>query len=479
MIALAVSEGVRSANPNSKSLFEHIVKASSKAQCRRLLVWSASITAASIAVKLLLPSQLPGYFAVIYTIMLGLELSVGFGGAVYFFSRFVLSWKLRHLLSAAAFSAIGSGVWLEILAGRNNSSPHPSEFISAVTWAVAMFFFACSAYSHIICHVSTRGKALTQALLSGALLLFSPLIATPYIIHGSLSAYLTGLAYHSSHYMAACIILKLSGVLFCLAAFYGLYRRSNTGSDRLSGLLCFVFVPLLVGLVFRCFSAQVYDNWWIASSLIMSASWLVFIGGFCVENAVMLRDSQDRLQELDALHQVSWSVVGAGSLHQLLDMFARTHCDKLGAKVAAVYLVDENQEHLELYAISGPDDCCGGIGAKYPIASTDRRPGFHTGHTVKAFTTKEVQIANDVFVDVEFIPWRIVAADDGCAVSLPLVTGGKAIGVVNLYYGDCRQLTRQRLRMLSTITGSAAPAIANALAQDNAEDNIVRMDLAA
>jgi GAF domain-containing protein len=223
----------------------------------------------------------------------------------------------------------------------------------------------------------------------------------------------------------------------------------------------------------------VHDEWWITSVLITSASWMVFIGGFCVENAVMLRDSQDSLQELDALHQVSWSIVGAGSLHQLLDMFAKTHCEKLGAKVAAVYLADESQEHLELYAISGPEGCCDGIGTKYSIASTDRRPGFHTGHTVKAFTTKEVQIANDVFVDVEFIPWRIIAADDGCAVSLPLVTGGKAIGVVNIYFSDCRQLTRQRLRLLDTITGSAAPAVASALAQEDTNDNVVKLDIAA
>jgi GAF domain-containing protein len=198
------------------------------------------------------------------------------------------------------------------------------------------------------------------------------------------------------------------------------------------------------------------------SVALSSVAWLLMVSGFAAENAIMQRDVQDRLQELDALDQVSWSIVGAGSVRDLLDMFARTHHDQLGAKVAAIYLVDAAGENLELFAISGPNDCPGTVGKTYPIQSADRRPGFHTGHTVKALLTKEVQIANDVFVDVEFVPWRLIASDDGCAVSLPLVTGGDAIGVVNLYFGDCRQVTRQRLRLLATISGAAAPAIASA-----------------
>jgi GAF domain-containing protein len=211
----------------------------------------------------------------------------------------------------------------------------------------------------------------------------------------------------------------------------------------------------------------------MVSIIDQSLSWFAIISGFCIENAIMQREAQDRVQELDALHQVSWSIVGVGSLHDLLDMYARTHQEQLGVKVAAVYLADKTADCLELYAIRGPDDCPGAVGTKYPITSENRWPGFNTGHTARAFLSQEVQVANDVFVDVEFIPWRMVAADDGCAVSLPMVFRGKTIGVVNLYYEDSKLLTKQRLRLLSTIAGAAAPAIASAMEKEADEPNLL------
>jgi len=68
-----------------------------------------------------------------------------------------------------------------------------------------------------------------------------------------------------------------------------------------------------------------------------------------------------------------------------------------------------------------------------------------------------------VFIDVEFVPWRLIAVHDGCAVSVPLLDQGDALGIVNFYFTDSVLLTRQRLRLLATIAGATTPAIKNAL----------------
>lgn len=89
-------------------------------------------------------------------------------------------------------------------------------------------------------------------------------------------------------------------------------------------------------------------------------------------------------------------------------------------------------------------------------------------------------MANDVFVDVELVPWRIVAADDGCAASIPLADHDVCIGVLDVYFSDASQLTTSRLRLLATIAAAATSAIEYALSKQAGESyGIAARDLAA
>lgn len=470
---LVVTEGKRSANPNIESLHERRVT------YRRLIAGILMTVVVSIAAKMMLPERCFDALRSISTLMLFAGACAGFGGATYLFARFVLTCELRHLVLATAFTVIGGGLGLQLVVNMRTPGSSSAGWVSSAAWTISGILFASSAYANTTCKASSRRAAFVQSLIACLLVLLCPLIALPYVIDGSLSAYLATAANQSLPFMTAGIFAKLAAVMLYLIALVGFRRRTNTHNDRMAGMLCFSFVPLLVSLVFRLASEVQFDDWWTISSALQSLSWFVLMSGFCIENAIMQREGQDRLQELDALHQVSWSVVGTGTLHDLLDLYARTHQEQLGVKVAAVYLADEAGENLELFAIRGPADCPGTIGKKYPVISANRWPGFHTGHTAKAFLSQEVQVVNDVFVDVEFIPWRMVAADDGCAVSLPLVTRDKPIGVVNLYFEDSKQLTRQRLRLLTIIAGAAAPAIASAMEKKNTEEWTSDLDMAA
>lgn len=473
---------MRSANPNAKSLFERITTASGEALWRRLLAGGIVAITASAAIELLAPRYFVTVFGAASTIMPAISASVVFGASVYCLAMLLLTWELRYLLSAVAFSTLGAGMALQIFVDLRMPGSLPSEWISTISWTISALFFAVAAYIGISCPASTRVRSLVQFGLSALLVLSPWFLFAPYVISKSSYHLLTDLAYQSIPFAIAGMLARSITIALYAIAFVGFYRRANTGGNRVSGLLCYAFVPLIVGLIYRLGSGTGSNQWSIMSEALSTIAWLALIGGFGIENAIMQREARDRVQELDALHHVSWSIVGAGSVHDLLEMFARTHHEQLGASVAAVYLASQAGDYLELFAICGPDDCPAKVGAKYAVQSANRRPGFHTGHTAKAFLSGEVQIANDVFADVEFVPWRLIAADDGCAVSLPLMIGRKAIGVVNLYFSDCRQLTRQRLRLLGTITQAAAPAIASALAKEAAEKQgtgDVELDMAA
>ena len=69
-------------------------------------------------------------------------------------------------------------------------------------------------------------------------------------------------------------------------------------------------------------------------------------------------------------------------------------------------------------------------------------------------------------VDVEFVPWRVVAQNDGCAASIPLVDHDVCTGVLNAYFSDATQLTTARLRLLATIAAAATSAIEFALSKE-------------
>ncbi|MCE5323940.1 GAF domain-containing protein [bacterium] len=465
---LVVTEGIRSTNPNAESLFEQIT--SSRTTYRRLVAGILLTTVLSIAAKMVLPAGYLNALGNSSTLMLAAGACVGFAGATYLLARFVLNCELRHLILASAFITIAEGHALQIILDIRMPGSLSAGWVSSAAWTISGILFACSAYVNTTCKTGTRRSALVQSLLVCLLVLVGPLIAVPYVIDGPLNTYISTMEQGSVPFLAAGMLTRLAAVVLYLVTLIGFFRRTYTNNDRMAGMICFAFIPLIVSLAFRMVSTTRFDDWSIISLILESLSWLAIMCGFCIQNAIMQREAQDRLQELDALHQVSWSVVGTGTLHDLLDLYARTHQEQLGVKVAAVYLVDETGYNLELYALRGPADCPGAIGKKYPVMSENRWPGFHTGHTAKAFLTKEVQVANDVFVDVEFIPWRMVASDDGCAVSLPLVVRNNSIGVVNLYFEDCKLLTRQRLRLLSIIAGAAAPAIASAMEKKNNQE---------
>lgn len=461
---MSAQDGLAPAGLYSTTLLSRVRAVSRETFWRRLLLWTAAVAFVSAAVRLTAPQDIviPGKGALAITFAVGG--CAGFGACVYCLARFFLCKEVRYLLASGAFSTLGSGSTLQAIADFRCAEPAVHGWIMTSAWLVSGVLFAGAAYSDSTWHRSSRVHSIEQLLTSAVTILAFPAVASPYAFDIKI---LYSLSSSEHRALLAYLIDTTAGLfalVFILLGLLGYYRRFQSQDDRMSGLICYFLVPCSFGLMFRTAAPARFDPWAHSGEMLLTGAWIVLIAGVAVENAFSHKESVDRLEELETLHEVSWSLVGAGTVRDLLNLFVCTLVEKMGAKIAAVYVSVNSGESLELAAACGSDEQIGKIGSTYALESEARFPGFHSGHTAKAFRTRETQVAQDVFVDVEFVPWRVIAVDDGCAASLPLAHGAKAIGVLNVYFGDRTKLTAQRLKLLATIAAAATPAIEQALA---------------
>lgn len=475
-VDLAVHAGFAGANPYSRSLIERI-RLSKETHWRRLLIWCAVVVASSVAVGIVLPKGLYLPSRVLLAATYTIAATTGFGASVYCLSIFALERRLGSLLAATAFSVMGAGTVLQAAVDLQGSPPAAYGWIAAIALMVAALLLVGEAHSTSRWRAANRLQSIGQFVIAGMAVIAFPLVTTPYVLDTSM---LNGFSSSVSAASVCRIVDAALGVSTALLMCWALIansRRYLANSDGLAGLVCYYLAACAVGLLFCSACGERFDRWYTMGQVCFVWSWLALMVGNGIENAFAHKEARDRLEELEALHDVSWSLVGAGTVGELLEMFVSTIVNKLGAGIAAVYLAD-GAERLELAAICGSEEAK--PGTKYPLVASGPFPGFHSGHTVKAHTSKQVQVAHDVFVDVEFVPWRVVAGDDGCAASIPLVDGDDGIGVLNVYFSDARQLTIARLRLLATIAAAGTSAIQYAMSkQSTPASDVSELDIAA
>lgn len=471
---MAVPAGFAPANPYSKSLIERI-RLSRRTQWRRLLIWGAVVAGLSVAAGLGIGDYVPAK---------GVEAAVAtfagvtaFAACVYCLAVFALERSLRALFAATAFSTLGAGAVLGAVADLGGRGLRTYDWIGLSAQLLAALLFAGQAHACTKWRSANRLQSVGQLLLAAVAVSAYPLLVSPCALNTGLLPVLGGFAYSAEFSNLARTTLVVVSIVLIVHALILSHRRYMTQADGLSGLVCYFYVSMAIGLLFQLGSSERFDRWYTMCQVAMGTSWLVLAVGSGIENAFSHKEADCRLEELETLHDVSWSLVGAGTLTELLNLFVSTLVNKLGARIAAVYL-DAGGSSLELAAICGSDEAK--PGTRYPLVATGPYPGFHSGHTARAFVSREIQVANDVFVDVELVPWRIVAADDGCAASIPLADHDVCIGVLDVYFSDASQLTTSRLRLLATIAAAATSAIEYALSKQAGESyGIAARDLAA
>ena len=479
---MVVREGFTSTDPFSGSSADR-AKTSAWATYRRpFFAWCVALAAGLVACRILVGWQYDEPDMLVQAWMRGMGGAVAFGAAVYSFVRFALARELRMLWTAAAFSTLAGGAMLQTVAETSAGNSPVHVMLSTSVWLVAAAFFLGSAASRGRWTTATRKEAIGTVVAGAVLVVAFPVTALPYVFDSSLLFRISATGSGALLCYVIDYAARFLAPVLLILAILGYYRRLRDDSNSLAYTVCYFLVTCLAGLISRLFSTVPYDQWWIVSFWTMALSWIVLLTGAQIRTAYAYQETRDRVAELEVLHNVSWSLVGAGTSGDLLDQFAHTLVDEVGARAAGVYTSVDDGQKLRLAAVCGLGEDSPHAGTVYTVVCQERRPGFHTGHTALAFTSTEVQIASNVFVDVEFVPWKVIAQDDGCAVSIPLVNHGNPIGVLSLYLSSAKQLTRQRLKLFATIAAAAAPAIESALARDRSadmEDDPVSIRLAA
>ncbi len=424
---------------------------------RLLTLGAVSSAAALAAAKILLP-RTQGLSVVLPDVLGSLSAIVGFGALVYYVVAFALNRKLRDVFLCAGFAAVAAAGVLLVVAAPFDSSGLPNDRLFLVAWLYAGALAAGAPYSRSIVRFNSRWRSGLGYLVAAAGVVAFPVVSA---LCSGIPEVADRLRKFPNEFWAPQMdswIAFAAALLHALAA-VGAWRSSAGASDRSDRVLAVFYAVMAAGLVCRASASSSADVLWLAGLTTMCTGWVVIAGAFMAFSAVVNSELLDSLGELEALHEVSWSLVGARDSDQFLHTLAETLRSKLRADIVALYLGDYTGEYLTLAARSGGGDKYAVVGSKYAVVSKDRWPGFHSGHTADAFRTGEVRTADDVFIDVEFVPWRTIARTDGRAVSLPLIEQGSTIGVLNLYYPHFSQVSSQSMSLLQTIAASLGPAI--------------------
>ena len=462
---MAVESSSVNKNIRPKSIFDKVKSVSREPFVFRWLLWIVMTAITSATIKQILPSETESLSRLALALTSSLGCCAALGASIHCFVTFVITKRLVRLLESAAFSALSGGIALQTINDFSATTPSLNETTASSAWLITALLLFCAVCASSQWRSGGTIRAWAQGIFSAIIAFALPIVLLPYLLH---ILYLRTVDASPNIVYAMHMIDKTFTVLTILLLFgalVGYYRRAKP-KHQMANLMCYFLIPCVFSLTFKIMSDFRFDEWWLMSQILLLGAWLVMVCKYSMQNAYTHKEAIDRLDEVEALHQISWSLVGAGNANELMHLFVQALNERVYARYSVIYLADDDGETLQVAADYGYDENASSVGAKYKLHSENRFPGFHSGHTARAFTTGETQMVDDIFVDVEFVPWRVIAVEHGCAVSLPLMNRNKAIGVINLYFSDCTQLKPQKLRILETISASATSAIENALARE-------------
>lgn len=229
-------------------------------------------------------------------------------------------------------------------------------------------------------------------------------------------------------------------------------ERELMAEDGLKSLL---MVPLMAqertfGLI------EIYDNKNLRTftqNEISSANLFAKHAGIAIHRTLLIKDTETRAAELEALRQASLNVTASLDLEAVLDAILES---TLGL------LVDALDAHIFLY---GDEQLIFGAalwsdGSKGEIFAQPR-PGGLTNMVAKQGKAIVVPDISDhpLFKETPS-NWK------GAIIGIPLKIGDRVVGVMNIAYPNPRKFHQDELRVINLIADQAAIAIENARLHD-------------
>ncbi|MBM4284072.1 MAG: GAF domain-containing protein [Deltaproteobacteria bacterium] len=175
------------------------------------------------------------------------------------------------------------------------------------------------------------------------------------------------------------------------------------------------------------------------------------LGAQAISNAKMYEERIRELNLLKGMLEVSKAINSALEVKKVLQLLVKTATTALDIKAAAVRLLDEKRQMMELVASYGLSDRYITKGPVGPDKSI-----------TEAMMGKAVSIY-DVASDTR-ATYPKEAAEEGIRsiLSVPIALKGKVIGVMRIYSAELRDFSDEEITFLSSLAEQAALAMENA-----------------
>ncbi|MGQ9687842.1 MAG: GAF domain-containing protein [Desulfobaccales bacterium] len=175
------------------------------------------------------------------------------------------------------------------------------------------------------------------------------------------------------------------------------------------------------------------------------------LGAQAIVNAQLYEARIRELNFLKGLQEVSKAINAALDVKKVMQLLVKTATTALDIKAAAVRLLDEKRQQLELVASYGLSER---YITKGPVTSDKSIAEAMLGKAVSIY-----DVAHD-----ERAIYPKEAAEEGIKsiLSVPISLKGKVIGVLRIYTAEYREFSDLEIAFLSSLTEQAALAMENA-----------------
>jgi signal transduction protein with GAF and PtsI domain len=175
------------------------------------------------------------------------------------------------------------------------------------------------------------------------------------------------------------------------------------------------------------------------------------LGAQAISNAKMYESRIRELQFLKGLLEVSKAVNSALDVKKVLQLLVKTAVNALDIKAAAVRLLDEKRQRMELVASYGLSDR---YITKGPVVADKSISEAMMGKAVSIY-----DVASDARATY---PKESMEEGIKSILSVPITLKGNVIGVMRIYTSEPRDFTDDEITFISSLAEQAALAMENA-----------------
>ncbi|HZY45319.1 MAG TPA: GAF domain-containing protein, partial [Anaerolineae bacterium] len=173
------------------------------------------------------------------------------------------------------------------------------------------------------------------------------------------------------------------------------------------------------------------------------------LAAIAVSNARLYEQTKRRLDEISTLHEVSVAATSTLDFGEVTERTVRALQRSLGFEYIALFLVDEDDQHADLYSTSGRE------------AEVERNPRVEVGVGIIGWVIANGKLLNvpDVLDDQRYLAGITTTRSEMC---VPLRVGDRVIGAVDLQSPRLSAFSNNDERLLLTVAGQWAVILENA-----------------